>query len=53
MSCSRCTDPTEVPWRELGVDLVLECSGRFKTPETPQPYFDRSGVGRESLWHAL
>ncbi len=32
--------PGAVPWRELGVDLVLECSGKFRTPETLQPYFD-------------
>ncbi|MFA9271158.1 MAG: ArsJ-associated glyceraldehyde-3-phosphate dehydrogenase [Baekduiaceae bacterium] len=23
--------PGEIPWEELGVDLVLECTGRFKT----------------------
>ena len=32
--------PGDVPWKDLGVDLVLECSGRFRTPETLQPYFD-------------
>jgi glyceraldehyde 3-phosphate dehydrogenase len=24
--------------------MVLECSGRFKTPETLQPYFDQMGL---------
>ena len=24
-------DPQKLPWRELGVDIVLECSGRFIT----------------------
>ena len=24
-------DPRELPWRELGVDVVLECTGRFRT----------------------
>jgi glyceraldehyde 3-phosphate dehydrogenase len=24
-------DPAELPWGELGVDVVLECTGRFKT----------------------
>ncbi len=37
--------PGDVPWRDHGVDLVLECSGRFRTPETLQPYFD-SGVAK-------
>ena len=32
--------PTEVPWSTHGVDLVLECSGKFRTPETLEPYFD-------------
>ena len=26
-------DPANLPWRELGVDLVLECTGAFKTAE--------------------
>ncbi|MBW4551882.1 MAG: ArsJ-associated glyceraldehyde-3-phosphate dehydrogenase [Aphanocapsa sp. GSE-SYN-MK-11-07L] len=33
--------PGEVDWETLGVDLVLECSGRFHTPETLDPYFKR------------
>ena len=31
----------EVPWGDLGVDLVLECTGRFLTPETLQGHLDR------------
>ncbi|CAN5440984.1 ArsJ-associated glyceraldehyde-3-phosphate dehydrogenase [soil metagenome] len=31
--------PGEVPWRELGVDIVVECSGRFRTPALLEPYF--------------
>lgn len=38
-------DPTAVPWRQAGVEMVLECSGKFKTPETLQPYFDQVGLG--------
>jgi len=38
------SDPTAVPWREAGVELVLECSGKIKTPDTLQPYFDRVGL---------
>lgn len=29
--CER--DPTQLPWKALGVDIVLECSGRFTNPE--------------------
>jgi glyceraldehyde 3-phosphate dehydrogenase len=46
VSYTRETDPTAVPWRESGVEMVLECSGRFRTPETLQPYFDRVGLKR-------
>jgi len=35
--------PAEVPWRAAGVDLVLECSGKFRTPALLTPYFT-SGV---------
>jgi glyceraldehyde 3-phosphate dehydrogenase len=43
---TRENDPTAVPWREAGVEMVLECSGRFKTPQTLQPYFDTVGLRR-------
>ncbi len=33
--------PGEVPWDELGVDIVIESSGKFRTTELLQPYFDR------------
>ena len=31
--------PGAVDWRAHGVDLVLECSGRFRTAEALEPYF--------------
>jgi glyceraldehyde 3-phosphate dehydrogenase len=31
----------EIPWGELGVDLVLECTGKFLSPETLQGHLDR------------
>lgn len=34
-------EPGAVPWDDLGVDLVLECSGKFRTPQTLDPYFKR------------
>jgi glyceraldehyde 3-phosphate dehydrogenase len=32
---------SEIPWGDLGVDLVLECTGKFLTPETLQGHLDR------------
>ena len=32
--------PGEVPWADYGVDVVLECSGKFRTTETLNPYYD-------------
>jgi glyceraldehyde 3-phosphate dehydrogenase len=29
----------EVPWKDQGVEIVLECSGRFRTPALLAPYF--------------
>ncbi len=31
----------EIPWGDLGVDLVLECTGKFLTPDTLQGHLDR------------
>jgi len=31
----------EIPWGDLGVDLVLECTGKFLTPETLQGHLER------------
>ena len=33
--------PQAIPWGELGVELVLECTGKFLTPETLQGHLDR------------
>lgn len=40
LSFSDQSAPGDVPWKNLGVDLVLECSGKFRTAEILQPYFD-------------
>lgn len=32
--------PSDVAWQEAGVELVLECSGKFRTLETLEPYHD-------------
>jgi glyceraldehyde 3-phosphate dehydrogenase len=37
--------PADVPWGDLGCDMVLECTGKFLKPGALQGYFDR-GVKR-------
>ena len=37
---TRYTDPKEIPWGDMGVDVVLETTGKFKTRETVQPHLD-------------
>ena len=46
LTWSQHSTPTDVPWKALGVDMVLEASGRFKTPDTLNPYFDQAGLKR-------
>ncbi|MBD2294860.1 ArsJ-associated glyceraldehyde-3-phosphate dehydrogenase [Anabaena sphaerica FACHB-251] len=41
LTFSEYSQPGEVPWEEFGVDIVLECSGKFRSPETLNPYFKR------------
>ncbi|MBE8183037.1 MAG: type I glyceraldehyde-3-phosphate dehydrogenase [Candidatus Portiera sp.] len=38
-------NPANLPWGDLGVDLVLECSGRFATRDTAALHLD-AGAGR-------
>ncbi|MBU8539108.1 ArsJ-associated glyceraldehyde-3-phosphate dehydrogenase [Falsiroseomonas tokyonensis] len=33
--------PGEIPWGDLGVDVVLECTGKFLTPEVLQGHLAR------------
>ncbi|MCB4820758.1 ArsJ-associated glyceraldehyde-3-phosphate dehydrogenase [Roseicella aerolata] len=35
------THPAEIPWGELGVDLVLECTGKFLSPEMLEGHLRR------------
>jgi glyceraldehyde 3-phosphate dehydrogenase len=39
---SNLATPEAVDWAAKGVDLVIDCSGNFKTEEALQPYFDRN-----------
>ena len=40
-SCSSEENPADVDWVGKGVDLVIDCSGSFKTEAALQPYFDQ------------
>ncbi len=33
-------DPSKLPWKELGVDVVIECTGRFTAREKAQLHLD-------------
>lgn len=35
--------PGDVPWSDLGIAIVLECSGKYRTPQLLAPYF-KGGV---------
>ncbi len=37
--------PGDLAWGELGVDIVIEATGKFRTPELLQPYLDQ-GVSK-------
>ncbi|WP_216901103.1 ArsJ-associated glyceraldehyde-3-phosphate dehydrogenase [Synechococcus sp. CCY 9618] len=43
---SRLSDPAAVPWAAAEVEMVLECTGAIRTPETLAPYFDQAGLKR-------
>ncbi len=40
------SNPAVVPWQEQGVELVLECSGRYKSVDALAPYLEQAGVSR-------
>jgi len=41
LSFSAHASAADIPWGDFGVDLVLECTGKFLTPETLQGHLDR------------
>ncbi len=41
LSFSSHATSADIPWGDLGVDLVLECTGKFLTTETLQGHLDR------------
>ena len=40
VSFSDHSDPINIPWEALGVDIVIESTGKFKTAEDIQPHLD-------------
>ena len=46
VSWSQEKEITAVPWQTHGVEMVLEASGKFKTPEHLNPYFEQIGLKR-------
>jgi len=41
LSFSEKKAPGEVSWQAMGIDIVVECSGKFRTPALLAPYFDQ------------
>ncbi len=41
LSFSSHATAADIPWGNLGVDVVLECTGKFLTPETLKGHLDR------------
>lgn len=41
----RCKNPNELPWEELGIDVVLECSGLFTDRESAGQHL-QAGAGK-------
>ena len=41
---SEAASPAEIPWGDLGCDVVLECTGKFLKQEQLQGYFDRGAT---------
>lgn len=39
-------NPAEIPWQDLGVDLVLECTGAFKKKEDFMLHIEKGGAKR-------
>jgi glyceraldehyde 3-phosphate dehydrogenase len=41
LTFSEHTRPGDIPWGDLGVELVLECTGKFLSPEALRGHLDR------------
>ena len=45
-------DPAQLPWKELGIDVVLECSGKFKKRDMIDQHL-QAGAARVFASHPL
>ena len=45
-------DPSQLPWKQLGVDVVLECTGKFKKRAVIDQHLE-AGAGRVFASHPL
>src|SRR5690625_5991609 len=43
---SRETNPENIPWKELGVEIVIESTGRFTKRAESQKHIDAGEIGR-------
>ncbi len=41
VSFSACASPGDIPWGDVGVDVVLECTGKFLSPDALAGHFER------------
>ena len=41
IACTAAADPASLPWHGDDIDVVLECTGKFKTVASLQPFFAR------------
>src|SRR5574344_995734 len=42
------TDPTNLPWKELGIDIVFECTGRFTDKDSAYSHI-KAGANEEII----
>ena len=42
-------DPSKLPWKELGVDIALECTGIFTAKDKASAHLDRRRQARAGL----
>ena len=40
------SEPANIPWSELGVDIVVECTGRFTDAARAAAHIDHGGAGK-------
>jgi glyceraldehyde 3-phosphate dehydrogenase len=41
VSYGRAAEPGDVPWGEMGIEIVLECTGKFRSRDSLEAYFQQ------------